>query len=155
MSWATARAQLITILEDDVSGLDADRGLPNVLQHNPRATEEDRGHFRTFSIEHVAGASKSLDNQAARRRFRDVDLRVYYDAFPDDPAFLDELVGVDADAIADALLDESNWDRSTSLIVNVGPGAGTGTTDELIPYDITTNEDGSRDLVLRVAITHR
>lgn len=150
MTWQNARNQLIHILENDVPSLRTDGGLPPKLKHDELATEDAPGQWRTFSLLSTGGGTRADDPAGARRRFRDVDIVVFY-AVNSNPSLMDEIIGLDYEAISDALLNTVNWDRPTSTIISLSAGG-----EEILPFtaDFTT-ETGDRVLKISFSLEHQ
>lgn len=150
MTWEAARNQLVHIMEADVSGLRTDRGLPADLQHDEAAWESGPGRSRAFSILSDSQGTRAHDPAGARRRFRDVSISIYYYEFGGDHALLDLIIGLDYEAIADSLLETSNWNRPASSIISLGV-SGEEILPAESPVDSTT---GDRILTITFPLEH-
>ncbi len=150
MTWKQARDQLIEILESDVSGLRTDGGLPKTLEHDPNATDESPGQWRTFSILSTGGGTRSDDPAGARRRFRDVDITVFYPV-NSSPSLIDEIIGLDYEAISDELLNTANWNRPQSTMIALSGGG-----EEILPFTADfVSDNGDRVLKISFSLEHQ
>ena len=150
MSWLEARNQLIHILEKDVIPLRTDRGLPSDLKHDEAAWEASPGRSRTFSILSTSQGTRAHDPAGARRRFKDVSITVYYHEFAGDHSLLDLIIGLDYEAISNALLETANWDRPTSTIIALGVAG-----EEILPAESPVEaESGDRTLIITFPLEH-
>ena len=149
MTWSLARNKIIEIVES-VTGLRTDRGLPSTFKYDPASWDEAPGQERTFNVTATGHGTNANDPAGARRRFRDVDITIYYPEIGGDQGLLDEVVGTDYEAISDALLLTANWDRPNSTIIAIGDGS-----DEILPADSPVNTaTGGRILTVSFPLEH-
>jgi hypothetical protein len=146
MSYATARAQLVRIVEG-AGPLSPALGLGSRFVHVPEATQGAPVMSRGFLLASVDMAILGPLTSGTRRYSRGIDLAVFY---PDvsDVAKLDEVMAADHAAIADALLDVTKWDRPASGIVAISTGS-----DLILSADVVPEEAG-RWLIIRFPLEH-
>jgi hypothetical protein len=136
MTWALARAQLVTILEAATPATKP-KGLA-AFRHAPDSGEGKWGDSRTFRFDIEAGAARGPYPQGvAKRRRERVLLTVSYRHQTARNDLVD-VIGEDVDTITKALLDEGEWDRPTSTIITLSLGEA-----ELLPFVVEPTQGGT------------
>lgn len=122
MSWTTARAQLVSILVSDVTGLSTTRGLPGTL------TEDTDGEWDAplaagrFRIRCTGSKFLAWSTPGQARHRKVVEIKRGYGGTWKDRSEADAVMWDDEAAVVDALRTNTNWDTSTSCIVALSEG---------------------------------
>lgn len=144
MSWALAKAQLVSVIEAATPSTQK-RGLPANFAHVPEQPESLDGNGRTFrfALQNLRGVGPLMPSAQALRSRYEVTLEVDY-GVDLEPEELDDAIQHDYLVLRAALLDDSGWDRPTSTIENVFPG----TPPDLLPATIDRDETGVRLVIV-------
>lgn len=119
MSYAVARAQLVTIVEG-VAPTTKLLGLGDTFRHDSRGDDaQPVGGRRRFWFRCVQAFRRGPARLQANEGMYDVELVVEYQA-ANDTGLLDSCIVEDFEAITGALMLDSNWARPASTIRNVG-----------------------------------
>jgi hypothetical protein len=155
MTWSTARAQIITMIEG-VGGLSQPGDYGPRFEHDPELLGVDGpGRARRFGLRAVRAVTHPMaTGTTSRRAIMDCDLVVDYPKESDDST-LDAVIWSDYEAIRErALLDESTWGRPSSTIMTfvLDGMAIDGDTEDI------TGGDGkviARRLTIRFPVMHQ
>ena len=149
MTWALARAQVVSIIEG-VAPVVRVRGLAPSFREDPTGSDAAAvGSSRRFWIRSTSGAPEDVTQPLASRWRVLCDLVVEY---PDDvasTAALDLSVVDDATRIIAALLDGANWARPTSTIERIA------TLDNTLAPFVVEQLTGARRLRIALSVRYR
>lgn len=153
MSWSTAQLQCVSIVKA-VTPTMVTRSFGRNFVHAPKADAGDPSILpdtRGFWFELEALATKHRYSTAPSTwTIATADLVVVY-RDDKDHARMNEALATDYQQLAAALLDPSNWARSTSKIQNIGStGGGDG---PLLPA-VIEDRDGARLMRLALSIEY-
>ena len=116
MTWRTARAQLVSMIEGVAQSSIWDSSLGR-FTHEPRFFESPfSGKPRRFGLRGIGVSTIAMATGAQSRRMRtDAELVLDY-PMHGDGAKLDDVIWSDYETLRERLLDVSTWNRPTSTI---------------------------------------
>lgn len=146
MSYATARAQIVSTLEA-ITGLTYAAQFGSGFRQEREAIAEDIPHSRAFTLAVAQGSTSTREGSAAGRQTTlSMTVSIYYREMADTQV-IDEVVMADYIKIRDALLDPGNWNRPTSGIVILSLGG-----PDAMPFSVD-EVDGGRVLDITFPLT--
>lgn len=147
MTYADAKARLLTMITSLSPARDA-RGVQGDFMH---VVDGDLVRSRQFSL--LPTRATTIAPRSHGREVTDMRLEVVYEVGRNQDELLDS-IRADRTMLAQRLLDETQWDRPTSTIVQVASGSAVG--DLVAPSTIEgPDDDGHYLLGIDFSMEHR
>ncbi len=143
MSYETARAQLVQIVEENAAPALKLRASGDRYKHFKSASADRLPSTRGFFLGVESGNVRGPLTSITRRRNAEITINMAYQDIKS-VQDLDNLIISDYEQISDALLNVANWDAAASGLRKLSDGG-----DTILSYEVTDTDEGK---LLSIAI---